>query len=74
MWGENGPLGNGPSVTTVRQPTPLTAAQVVAAYPGVTPPSGVGAFRKPPEFLKEGDVVEVEIEKIGVLRNPVSTY
>lgn len=37
-------------------------------------PSGVGAFRKPPEFLKEGDVVEVEIEKIGVLCNPVSTY
>lgn len=37
-------------------------------------PSGVGAFRKPPEFLKDGDVIEVEIEKIGLLRNPVSTY
>lgn len=37
-------------------------------------PSGVGAFRKPPEFLADGDLVEVEIEKIGVLRNPVSTY
>ena len=35
-----------------------------------TPP-GVGFARKPPVFLKEGDVVEVEIEKIGVLRNPV---
>src|SRR5262249_38509857 len=35
-----------------------------------TPP-GVGFARKPPVFLKEGDVVEIEIEKLGVLRNPV---
>jgi len=35
-----------------------------------TPP-GVGAARKPPLFLKPGDTVEVEIEKLGVLRNPV---
>ena len=35
-----------------------------------TPP-GVGFARKPPVFLKSGDVVEVEIERIGVLRNPV---
>lgn len=34
-------------------------------------PSGVGFARKPPEFLKPGDVVEVEIEGIGVLRNRV---
>jgi 2-keto-4-pentenoate hydratase/2-oxohepta-3-ene-1,7-dioic acid hydratase in catechol pathway len=34
-------------------------------------PAGVGWSRKPPQFLKPGDVVEVEIEKIGVLRNPV---
>jgi 2-keto-4-pentenoate hydratase/2-oxohepta-3-ene-1,7-dioic acid hydratase in catechol pathway len=34
-------------------------------------PAGVGFTRKPPIFLKAGDVVEVEIEKIGVLRNPV---
>ncbi|MCH8319513.1 MAG: fumarylacetoacetate hydrolase family protein, partial [Acidobacteria bacterium] len=32
----------------------------------------VGVFRKPPVFLKAGDVVEVSIEKIGTLRNPVS--
>jgi len=32
-------------------------------------PEGVGAFRKPPVFLKPGDVVEVEIERLGVLRN-----
>jgi acylpyruvate hydrolase len=34
-------------------------------------PSGVGMARKPPLFMKHGDVVEVEIEGIGVLRNPV---
>jgi 2-keto-4-pentenoate hydratase/2-oxohepta-3-ene-1,7-dioic acid hydratase in catechol pathway len=34
-------------------------------------PAGVGWSRKPPRFLKPGDVVEVEIEKIGVLSNPV---
>ncbi len=34
-------------------------------------PSGVGFARKPPVFLKEGDVVEVEIEHVGTLRNPV---
>jgi 2-keto-4-pentenoate hydratase/2-oxohepta-3-ene-1,7-dioic acid hydratase in catechol pathway len=35
-----------------------------------TPP-GVGFARKPPVFLKSGDVVEVEIDPIGVLKNPV---
>jgi 2-keto-4-pentenoate hydratase/2-oxohepta-3-ene-1,7-dioic acid hydratase in catechol pathway len=34
-------------------------------------PEGVGVFRIPPVFLKPGDIVEVEIEKLGVLRNPV---
>lgn len=34
-------------------------------------PAGVGASRKPPEFLKAGDVVRVEIEELGVLENPV---
>jgi 2-keto-4-pentenoate hydratase/2-oxohepta-3-ene-1,7-dioic acid hydratase in catechol pathway len=34
-----------------------------------TPP-GVGIARKPAVLLKAGDVVEVEIEKIGVLKNP----
>ena len=35
-------------------------------------PEGVGFARTPPEFVKDGDVMEVEISKIGVLRNPVS--
>jgi 2-keto-4-pentenoate hydratase/2-oxohepta-3-ene-1,7-dioic acid hydratase in catechol pathway len=34
-------------------------------------PSGVGFMRTPPLFLKDGDVVEVEIEGLGQLRNPV---
>lgn len=36
-------------------------------------PEGVGFARKPPEFLKVGDVVEAEVEKIGVLRNHIAT-
>jgi 2-keto-4-pentenoate hydratase/2-oxohepta-3-ene-1,7-dioic acid hydratase in catechol pathway len=34
-------------------------------------PAGVGVFRDPQIFLNPGDVVEVEIEKIGKLRNKV---
>jgi 2-keto-4-pentenoate hydratase/2-oxohepta-3-ene-1,7-dioic acid hydratase in catechol pathway len=34
-------------------------------------PAGVGWSRKPPQFMKHGDIVEVEIEKLGILRNPV---
>lgn len=34
-------------------------------------PAGVGAARKPPEFLQEGDVVESWIEGIGTIRNRV---
>ena len=35
-------------------------------------PEGVGFARKPPEFLKPGDVLESEIDGIGVLRNVVT--
>ena len=34
-------------------------------------PSGVGVARKPPLFMKHGDVCEIEVEGIGVLSNPV---
>jgi 2-keto-4-pentenoate hydratase/2-oxohepta-3-ene-1,7-dioic acid hydratase in catechol pathway len=34
-------------------------------------PGGVGSKRTPPLFMKDGDVIEVEIEEIGVLSNPV---
>ena len=36
-------------------------------------PSGVGFARQPPEYLQPGDVVECEIEGIGLLRNPVAS-
>jgi|tagenome__1003787_1003787.scaffolds.fasta_scaffold20709486_2 acylpyruvate hydrolase len=34
-------------------------------------PSGVGFGRNPKVFMKPGDVVEVEVKQIGVLRNPI---
>jgi acylpyruvate hydrolase len=34
-------------------------------------PSGVGHARKPPLWMKDGDTCEIEIEGVGVLRNPV---
>lgn len=34
-------------------------------------PAGVGAAQDPPRFLRAGDVVEVSIDGVGVLRNPV---
>ncbi len=34
-------------------------------------PSGVGFARKPPVWMKNGDTIEVEIEQIGLLHNPV---
>jgi 2-keto-4-pentenoate hydratase/2-oxohepta-3-ene-1,7-dioic acid hydratase in catechol pathway len=34
--------------------------------------AGVGAFMKPKSFLQHGDVVEVEMEGVGTLRNEIS--
>jgi len=34
-------------------------------------PSGVGFAQKPPAFMKQGNTCEIEIEKIGILRNPI---
>ena len=34
-------------------------------------PAGVGYARKPPVWMKAGDVIEIDIERVGVLRNPV---
>jgi 2-keto-4-pentenoate hydratase/2-oxohepta-3-ene-1,7-dioic acid hydratase in catechol pathway len=50
-------------------------SQIVTLEPGDliftgTPP-GVGMARKPPVWLKPGDVVEVEIDRLGILRNSV---
>lgn len=46
---------------------PLNPGDVVAT--GTT--GGVGAFRDPPLWMKPGDLVEVEIDRLGVLRNAV---
>ena len=34
-------------------------------------PAGIGLFRKPPVFLKRGDVVRMEIPGLGTLENPI---
>jgi 2-keto-4-pentenoate hydratase/2-oxohepta-3-ene-1,7-dioic acid hydratase in catechol pathway len=34
-------------------------------------PQGVGYARTPPEFLKPGDLLETEVEGVGVIRNPI---
>ncbi|MBE7419608.1 MAG: fumarylacetoacetate hydrolase family protein [Ideonella sp.] len=34
-------------------------------------PAGVGQARTPPVWMKPGDTIEIEIERIGVLRNPI---
>jgi 2-keto-4-pentenoate hydratase/2-oxohepta-3-ene-1,7-dioic acid hydratase in catechol pathway len=52
------------------------ASQIFELMPGdviVTgTPAGVGWSRKPPVFMKQGDVVEVQIERIGLLSNPIA--
>jgi len=35
-------------------------------------PGGVGFKRNPPVFMKAGDTCEIEIDKIGILSNPIA--
>jgi len=53
-------------------------SQAIALEPGdvisTGTPDGVGVFRSPKVFLKNGDEVVVSIEKVGDLRNSVETY
>jgi acylpyruvate hydrolase len=55
--------------------TIVYATQGITLEPGdllVTgTPSGVGHARQPPVWMRHGDVLEIEIEGIGILRNPV---
>ncbi|MEC8531553.1 MAG: fumarylacetoacetate hydrolase family protein [Pseudomonadota bacterium] len=51
-------------LTTV---TELVPGDVIVS--GTT--GGVGCYRDPPVFMKDGDIIEIELDKIGVLRNPV---
>lgn len=50
-------------------------SQVMTLEPGdvvsTGTPAGVGIFQKPPVFMKVGDVVEIEAEGIGILRNTI---
>jgi len=50
-------------------------SSILTLYPGDVissgTPDGVGAGRKPPEFLKPGDVVTIEVDGIGTLRTPM---
>jgi 2-keto-4-pentenoate hydratase/2-oxohepta-3-ene-1,7-dioic acid hydratase in catechol pathway len=48
--------------------TPLEPGDVIAAGT----PGGVGLFMEPKTFLSPGDVVEVEIDRVGLLRNQVA--
>jgi len=49
--------------------TPLSPGDVIATGT----PGGVGDRREPPVYMKEGDVVEVEITGLGILRNRIGT-
>jgi 2-keto-4-pentenoate hydratase/2-oxohepta-3-ene-1,7-dioic acid hydratase in catechol pathway len=46
---------------------PLQAGDVIVTGT----PGGVGARRTPPVWMKAGDIIEVEIDKVGVLRNAI---
>ncbi|MGF6372280.1 2-keto-4-pentenoate hydratase/2-oxohepta-3-ene-1,7-dioic acid hydratase in catechol pathway [Paraburkholderia sp. RAU6.4a] len=48
--------------------TPLSPGDVIVTGT----PGGVGAKRNPPLFMKAGDVAEVEVDRIGVLSNPIA--
>jgi 2-keto-4-pentenoate hydratase/2-oxohepta-3-ene-1,7-dioic acid hydratase in catechol pathway len=55
--------------------TIVTLSAAITLEPGdlivMGTPSGVGYARKPPVFMKEGDLCEIEIEGIGCLANPI---
>jgi acylpyruvate hydrolase len=55
--------------------TIVYATQGITLEPGdlllTGTPSGVGHARKPPAWMRHGDVCEIEIEGIGILRNPI---
>jgi len=47
--------------------TPLAAGDVIVTGT----PGGVGAKRTPPVWMKPGDIVEIEVDAIGILRNGI---
>jgi 2-keto-4-pentenoate hydratase/2-oxohepta-3-ene-1,7-dioic acid hydratase in catechol pathway len=54
-------------VSYISKFTPLYPGDVIATGT----PGGVGDRREPPIYMKDGDIVEVEIDRVGVLRNVV---
>jgi 2-keto-4-pentenoate hydratase/2-oxohepta-3-ene-1,7-dioic acid hydratase in catechol pathway len=48
--------------------SPLRAGDVIVTGT----PGGVGARREPPVWMKAGDVIEIEIDKVGILRNRIA--
>jgi 2-keto-4-pentenoate hydratase/2-oxohepta-3-ene-1,7-dioic acid hydratase in catechol pathway len=55
-------------ITYISGFTTLAVGDVIATGT----PGGVGFTRNPPLFMKEGDVIEVEIDSIGILRNSIT--
>ena len=49
------------------QPYPAKPVRFIVSFP----PGGVGARRTPPVWMKPGDKVEVEIDKVGILENSI---
>lgn len=47
---------------------PLEAGDVIVTGT----PGGVGARRNPPVWMKDGDVIEIEIDRVGILRNTIA--
>lgn len=56
-------------IAEISEVTPLLPGDVIATGT----PAGVGFKRNPPEYLRDGDVVEVEIAGVGVVTNHVRT-
>jgi acylpyruvate hydrolase len=56
-------------IAEISSVTPLLPGDIIVSGT----PAGVGFKRTPPEFLKDGDVVEIEIAGVGVLSNTIRT-
>ena len=54
-------------IAYISQWTPLSPGDVIATGT----PAGVGSRRTPPLWMKQGDVLEVTVDRVGSLRNPV---
>jgi acylpyruvate hydrolase len=60
-------FGIGETIAFLSQIMTLRPGDIIATGT----PAGVGSSRDPQLFLTDGDIVEVEVDQIGVLRNPV---